>query len=72
MYSFYTQGIALVGEFYPPYDLATANTAFVMVYCAGGLLGPELGGLSMDLWHADGFVVLVATAALVLAISLGI
>jgi MFS family permease len=71
MYSFYTQGIAMVGEFYPPHELATANTAYVMVYCAGGLLGPGLGGLAMDLWRTDGFVVLVAAAAVVLAISLG-
>jgi len=72
MYSFYTQGIALIGDTYPSHELPTANTAFVMVYCAGGMLGPGLGGIAMDLWHADGFVLLVASAALVLALGIGL
>jgi MFS family permease len=72
MYSFYTQGIALIGDTYPSHELPTANTAFVMVYCAGGMLGPGLGGIAMDLWHVDGFVLLVASAALVLALGIGL
>lgn len=72
MYSFYTQGIALVGDFYPAHELPTANTAFVMVYCAGGMLGPGLGGAAMDVWRADGFVLLVASAALMLALGIAL
>ena len=68
MYGFYTQGIALVGEIYPVHELAAANTAFVMVYCTGGLIGPSVGGLAMDLWPTNGFIMLVSSAALLLAL----
>ena len=70
MYSFYTQGIALLGEVYPPRDLVGANTVFVMVYCVGGTIGPALGGLAMDLWRPLGLVVFVSAAALLLLLGL--
>jgi len=72
LYGFYTQGIALVGDTFTGHDLTTANTAFVMVYCAGGVLGPSLGGLSMDVWRSQGFVVFVSSAALLLLVGLTI
>ena len=70
MYSFYTQGIALLGEVFAPHDLAGANTVFVMVYCVGGTLGPALGGLAMDLWQPLGLVVFLSAAALLLLLGL--
>ena len=70
MYGFYTQGIALLGESYPARDLAGANTVFVMVYCLGGVLGPSLGGLAMDLWKPTGLVAFVSCAALLLVLGL--
>ncbi len=70
MYAFYTQGIALLGESFPHRDLAAANTVFVMIYCAGGIVGPSLGGLAMDLWKPTGFVVFVSASALLLIIGL--
>ena len=70
MYGFYTQGIALLGESYAVGELAGANTVFVMVYCLGGVVGPSLGGLAMDLWKPNGLVVFVSAAALLLALGL--
>jgi MFS family permease len=70
MYSFYTQGIALLGEVFAADDLAGANTVFVMVYCVGGTLGPALGGLAMDVWHPLGLVVFLSAAALLLLAGL--
>ena len=70
MYGFYTQGLALLGESYPASQLAAANTVFVVVYCAGGVLGPSLGGLSMDLWRPAGLMVFVSAAALLLIVGL--
>ena len=70
MYGFYTQGIALVGDSYAPHDLAHANTVFVMVYCAGGVIGPSLGGFGMDLWRPTGLVVILSAAALILWVGL--
>jgi MFS family permease len=70
MYSFYTQGIALLGEVFATDDLAGANTVFVMVYCVGGTLGPALGGLAMDVWRPLGLVVFLSAAALLLLAGL--
>jgi MFS family permease len=67
MYGFYTQGIALLGESYPQDELADANTVFVVVYCAGGILGPSLGGLAMDCWPPNGLLVFLSIAPLLLA-----
>jgi MFS family permease len=70
MYGFYTQGIALLGESYPHAELADANTVFVLVYCAGGLVGPSLGGLAMDYWTPNGLLVFLSAAPLLLAVGL--
>jgi len=67
MYGFYTQGIALLGESYPHAELADANTVFVVVYCAGGIVGPSLGGLAMDAWAPNGLLVFLSGAPLLLA-----
>ena len=70
MYGFYTQGLALLGESYPHAELADANTVFVVVYCAGGIVGPSLGGFAMDVWPANGLLVFLSAAPLVLAAGL--
>jgi MFS family permease len=67
MYGFYTQGIALLGESYPRAELADANTVFVVVYCAGGIVGPSLGGLAMDAWRPNGLLVFLSLAPLLVA-----
>jgi MFS family permease len=67
MYGFYTQGIALLGESYPHAELADANTVFVVVYCAGGIVGPSLGGLAMDACPPNGLLVFLSGAPLLLA-----
>jgi MFS family permease len=70
VFGFYTQGIALLGDMFGEHDLAAANTAFVMAYCAGGVLGPTLGGVAMDLWMPTGLLVYVSGAALVILAAL--
>jgi MFS family permease len=67
MYGFYTQGLALLGESYPHEKLADANTVFVVVYCAGGIVGPSIGGLAMDAWTPNGLLVFLSSAPLLLA-----
>lgn len=70
MYGFYTQGIALLGESYPQAQLADANAVFVVVYCAGGIVGPSLGGLAMDCWTPNGLLVFLSCAPLLLGAGL--
>jgi MFS family permease len=70
MYGFYTQGIALLGQVYPRAELADANTVFVVVYCAGGIAGPSLGGFAMDCWTPNGLLVFLSAAPLLLGATL--
>ncbi len=70
LYAFYSQGVALLGERFGAENLAGANTLFVMTYCCGGILGPSIGGLCMDLWPGWGLPLLLSGAALSLVIGL--
>src|SRR5271166_3478531 len=63
LYAFYSQGVAMLGEQFSKRDLAGANTAFVMVYCIGGILGPSIGGWAMGQWPNRGLPALLAIAA---------
>jgi MFS family permease len=63
LYAFYSQGVALLGEVFDARDVAGANTLFVMIYCSGGVLGPSVGGLMMDLWPHVGLPLLLSAAA---------
>jgi MFS family permease len=67
LYGFYTQGISLLGDSYPTDELPTANAVFVIVYCAGGILGPALGGVAMDLGR-NGLIIFLSAVPLLLAI----
>ena len=71
LYAFYSQGVALLGEEFAVEDLASANTLFVMVYCFGGVIGPSVGGMAMDLWPSYGLPVLLSGAAALMLGGLG-
>ncbi|MDO8421264.1 MAG: MFS transporter [Parvibaculum sp.] len=45
----YTVGLTLLGQRIKGSDLAAANAAFVMMYNFGGLAGPAIGGVAMQL-----------------------
>jgi MFS family permease len=66
LYAFYSQGVALLGEQFALQDLPSANTLFVMVYCLGGVIGPSVGGIAMDVWPSRGLPVLLSGAALLM------
>jgi MFS family permease len=66
LYAFYSQGVALLGEEFAVENLPSANTLFVMVYCLGGVIGPSVGGMAMDLWPLHGLPVLLSGAAVLM------
>lgn len=67
----YTVGLALLGQRFSGADLAAANAAFVVMYSAGALVGPVLGGGAMDLAGPPGLAwALAALAGLYLALAL--
>jgi MFS family permease len=70
LYAFYSQGVALMGDEFPARELAAANTVFVMVYCAGGIVGPSLGGLALDWWPSSGLILFLSAAPLALLLGL--
>jgi MFS family permease len=72
LYAFYSQGVALLGAEFATAELATANTAFVMVYCLGGVIGPSVGGFALDRWPRHGLPALLGAAPLLLLLGLAL
>lgn len=56
----YTVGLVLLGERFKGTGLASANSAFILMYSLGSLIGPPLAGYAMQLWRPDGFVAVIA------------
>ena len=56
----YTVGLALLGERFKGADLAAANSAFVLMFSTGGLLGPPIAGAAMDIWDPHGLAIAMA------------
>jgi len=67
--SLYAVGLAHLGSRYRGPDLASANTAFIMLYSLGMLTGPPIAGFGMDLVSPNGFF--FSTAAM-LVLYLGL
>ena len=66
----YGLAITLLGERFRPSELTQASALFVMIYSAGSLAGPPIGGGAMDLWDPHGLPVVVGSALfLVVAIA---
>jgi len=53
----YTLSLAMLGDRFQGGELARANAVFVMLYCAGSIVGPPLTGGAMDLVGNDGLAV---------------
>jgi MFS family permease len=51
----YTVGLAHLGSRLTGTNLAQANAAFILCYAVGMFIGPQLVGLSMDLFGPSGF-----------------
>ncbi|MDQ0317115.1 MFS transporter [Amorphus orientalis] len=67
----YTVGLTHLGARFTGTELASANSAVVMMYAAGMLIGPALIGLGLDLWTPHGFSVVVGTFFLAYAVLAG-
>lgn len=72
LFAFYSQGIALLGGAFAEAELPTANTVFVMVYCIGGVVGPSVGGMVMDIWPRHGLMLMLSAAAFSLLAALAL
>jgi MFS family permease len=53
-FSIYPVGLALLGQRFRGGDIARANTAFSLIYVAGGLVGRPLTGAAMDMFGDPG------------------
>lgn len=59
----YTVGLALLGQRFTGPDLAAVNAAFVVMYSAGALAGPVIGGRAMDMAGPPGLAYALAGLA---------
>ena len=53
----YTIGLTLIGEVFQGANLTAANALFLMLYSCGSLVGPVVGGVSMDIWDPHGLAI---------------
>lgn len=51
----YTVGLAHLGARLVGYELASANSAFILCYAVGSVVGPQFIGIGMDIGGANGF-----------------
>ena len=64
----YALSLTLLGERFPPTQLAAASAAFLILYQLGSMTGPIVAGVAMDSIGADGFIWSLGTAGLLIAI----
>ena len=57
---FYTLGLTVLGQRFPPEQLAAGNVIFVAAYMLGGIAGPVVGGAALDIWMPHGFPAVLA------------
>jgi MFS family permease len=57
--SLYTLALILLGERFKGPDLASASALFTAIFGFGSIIGPPLGGASMDLWQPHGLTLVV-------------
>ena len=65
----YTVALTLLGDRFKPIELAAANAVFVAVYEIGSLGGPLSSGISMDLFGAQGLMIVYALSAALFLIT---
>ena len=65
----YTVALTLLGDRFKTTELAAANAVFVAVYEIGSLSGPLSSGISMDLFGAQGLMIVYALIAALFLIT---
>ena len=63
--SLYTLALILLGERFKGADLASATTVFGVMWGVGSIIGPPLGGQSMELWLPHGLPLMVGILFLI-------
>jgi len=66
--SIYAVGLAHLGASYRGAALASANSAYAILYALGTMVGPSTGGLAMDLWNPHGLVLVLALIPAIFAV----
>jgi len=58
--AYYTLGLILLGQRFGGAEIAGANTAFIMAYTLGMVIGPTAAGAAMDAWNPHGLLAALA------------
>ena len=68
----YALGLTHLGSRFTGHELASANSAFAILYAGGVMAGPALGGMAMDVWNPHGLVAVLALIPAVFAMIAGL
>jgi len=66
--SIYAIGLAHLGSRFQGSELASANSAFAILYAVGAMVGPGLGGLAIDAWNPHGLILVLALFPAILVV----
>ena len=58
--SLYSLALILLGERFKGPNLASASALFTAIFGFGSIIGPPLGGASMDLWQPHGLTMVIS------------
>jgi MFS family permease len=65
----YTVVMTLAGQWFRGLELATAMAAFGVFWGLGGMAGPLIGGIAMDLWNPHGLPAVLLVMAVVFVVA---
>lgn len=67
----FTAGLAGVNDKFSAEEMSSGTSAFTVVWHVGGLSGPALVGVAMDMWEPYGFPLMIGMALVLLVIANG-
>jgi MFS family permease len=68
----YSVALTIVGERFHGQQLIVANAALAMVWGSGGIIGPGVAGMAMDVWDPHGMVAVVAGGCVVTLLAMAV
>lgn len=68
----FTAGLAGISDAFTAEEMPSGTAMFTMVWHVGGLAGPVMAGVAMDVWNPFGFAAVIAASLMILALANGL
>jgi MFS family permease len=68
IFGLYILGLILLGDEFGSSSLVVANAVFIIMYDIGGIIGPPITGMAMDIWPQSGFIGTLVVSAILFCV----